>query len=60
MRSVDDSLWGLWPADSRALQIWENMNLLIEKYDIDLDIVYDDQYFDASKYDEIFYWNATN
>ena len=60
MRSVDDSLWGLWPADSRAPLIWKNMNLSIEKYDIDLDIVYNDQYFDSSIYDEIFYWNSTN
>jgi hypothetical protein len=31
-RRQDDVIWGLWPADEKALLIWENINKLIMKY----------------------------
>jgi len=60
MRSVTDNIWGLWPADEKAPIIWENMNKLIQKYGLDLDIVYDDDRFNiGEKYSTVYYWNST-
>jgi len=60
MRNIDDTIWGLWPADNIAPQIWENMNKLIQKYGLELDVVYDDARFNISKkYSKVYWWNAT-
>ena len=59
MRALNDKIWGLWPADELAPIIWENMNKLIDKYDLQLDIVYDDSRFNYEHYSEVFFWNAT-
>jgi hypothetical protein len=60
MRSATDNIWGLWPADEKAPAIWENMNKLIQKYGLELDIVYDDARFNVrSKYSKVYFWNAT-
>jgi len=60
MRHLDDKIWGLFPADNISLPIWNNMNALIEKYGVKLDIIYDDPQFNvAGKYEEIYYWNST-
>jgi len=60
MRSSTDNIWGLWwSADGKAL-IWENMNKLIQKYGLELDIVYDDDRFNiGEKYSTVYYWNST-
>jgi hypothetical protein len=60
MRSLEDSIWGLWSADEKAPLIWENMNKLIARYGLKLDIVYDDARFNlAGKYAKVYFWNAT-
>lgn len=59
MRSPDDKIWGLWSADELSPIIWENMNNLIEKYGIKLDIVYDDPRFSYETYNEVFFYNST-
>ena len=60
MRTVEDNIWGLWPADEKAPLIWENMNKLITKYGLRLDIIYDDPRFDfAEKYSQVYFWNET-
>jgi hypothetical protein len=60
MRNVDDKIWGLWPADEKAPLIWENMNKLIQKYGLELDIVYDDARFNfENKYAIVYFWNST-
>lgn len=60
MRHPDDGIWGLWPADKKAPLIWENLNKLVTKYGLELDIVYDDAAFDyKEKYTHIYLWNAT-
>lgn len=60
MRRPDDNIWGLFPADDRSLPIWDNMNTLIEKHSVKLDIIYDDPQFNtASTYGEVYYWNST-
>ncbi|MEM2129964.1 MAG: hypothetical protein QXZ70_05135, partial [Candidatus Bathyarchaeia archaeon] len=45
MRRPDDRIWGLWNADEKAPLIWENVNKLIAKYGLKLDIIYDDSRF---------------
>jgi hypothetical protein len=60
MRSPEDKIWGLWPPDNLSHQIWSNMNKLIEKYGLKLDIIYDDPKFNfEGKYAKIYFWNST-
>jgi hypothetical protein len=61
MRSATDNIWGLWwSADNMSLPIWNNMNKLIQKYGLELDIVYDDDRFNiGEKYSTVYYWNST-
>jgi len=60
MRTLEDNIWGLWSADEKAPLIWENMNKLITKYGLRLDIIYDDPRFDfAEKYSQVYFWNET-
>jgi hypothetical protein len=60
MRREEDNLWGLWPADEKAPLIWENLNKLIAKHGLNLDIIYDDANFSyEEKYSQVYFWNAT-
>jgi len=60
MRSATDNIWGLWSADEKASLIWENINKLIQKHGLELDIVYDDDRFNiGEKYSKVYFWNET-
>lgn len=60
MRRPDDLIWGLWEADDVSPRIWDNMNRLIERYDLKLDIIYDDPRFSfEEEYSKIYFWNST-
>jgi hypothetical protein len=59
MRSQNDRIWGLWPSDEFSPIIWEKIDILLEKYDLELDIVYDDSRFNFAHYKEIVLWNTT-
>ncbi len=59
MRWQEDRIWGKWQADSLNSTIWGKMNILTEKYGLQLDIVYDDPQFKLNKYSEIYYWNSS-
>ena len=60
MRTPDDNIWGLWPADNESAIIWDKMTTLLNSYGLRLDIVYDDpQYNIQQKYSQIYYWNGT-
>jgi hypothetical protein len=59
MRSPDDLIWGLWSTDGLSPVVWETMNKLIEKYGIQLDIVYDDPRFGYESYSEVYFYNST-
>ena len=60
MRQGDDRIWGLWPADDLSPQIGEKIATLIEQYELNLDIIYDDPLFNyTEKYSTIYYWNGT-
>ena len=57
---TEDRIWGFWPEDKKIQLIGENMAILINKYDLKLDIVYDDPQFNfEEKYSEIYFWNST-
>jgi len=59
MRHVDDKIWMPdWGPDERSELLWNNMNKLITKYGLKLDIIYDDAQFDfVGKYSKIYYWD---
>jgi len=57
MRRVDDNVWlPRWGSDSLSPVVWEELNFLIKKYGLNLDIVYDDPAFEIEGYDEVYYW----
>ena len=59
MRRLDDNIWfPEWGSDNRSPLIWENINKLIERHDLKLDIIYDDPRFGfEEKYSNIHFWN---
>ena len=61
MRYVDDTIWGVWEADNKSVQIWNISRRLLSEYAPYLDIVYDDDRFSLEDYySEIVYWNSTS
>jgi len=60
MRHPEDKIWiPDWGPDEKSELIWNNMNKLIEKYGLQLDIIYDDPSFDfTDKYLKVYYWNS--
>jgi hypothetical protein len=59
MRRIDDRVW-IWSSDEYSPVIWDISRKLIDRYGINLDIVYDDSQFPVTgKYDRICYWNQT-
>ena len=60
MRQASDRIWGLWEVDDLAPQIGAKIASLIEQYGFNLDIIFDDPYFNyTEKYSTIYYWNGT-
>ena len=61
MRQPDDRIWiPKWGPDDLSPLIWGNMNKLIKKFGMKLDLVYDDPQFSfEAKYSEIYFWNDT-
>ncbi|MCW4025368.1 MAG: hypothetical protein NWF01_10105 [Candidatus Bathyarchaeota archaeon] len=58
MRRPDDSIWGLWPANSTSTQIWTQLQNMLQQYGTKLDIIYNDpQYPVTGKYAQVYYWN---
>jgi hypothetical protein len=61
MRRPDDTIWGLWKADSVSQQIWTQLQDKLEQYGQKLDIVYEDPAFPVEgKYGSVFYWDTPN
>ncbi len=61
-RNSNDKIWGLWngDADERTEKIWNDVNMLVEKYGFRLDIVFSDPEYNEElqwKYHEVFFWN---
>ena len=57
---VEDKIWGFWPEDQKTTIIGKNMDKLITKYGLNLDIIYDDPQFEYQQiYGQIYFWNTT-
>jgi hypothetical protein len=60
MRSVNDTIWGLFPADEKATQIWSATQNLLSSKDGKVDIIYEDSTTQAvSRYLRVHSWNST-
>jgi hypothetical protein len=60
MRNSDDNIWGIWAPDEKAPIIWANLNKLVSKYGLKIDVIYDDpRYGFKGKYYQVYSWNAT-
>lgn len=60
MRSENDSVWGLWPSGNSSVQIWSNLQVLLSRYSLNLDIIYDDPKYPLDdKYPVVYWWNQT-
>jgi hypothetical protein len=59
-RGPNDTIWGLWPADSLSANIWGNVTSLLEQYGPNFDIVYEDSLqFSMIHYNKVIFWNGT-
>jgi hypothetical protein len=58
MRTVQDTIWGIWPADDTTQELWRQLQSKIDQYGLKLDIVFDDPNHPVTeKYPNIYYWN---
>jgi hypothetical protein len=60
-RGPNDKIWGLWQADELSYGISVDVNTMLEKYDMNLDIIYDDGLVQGSTmgYRGLLFWNGT-
>jgi hypothetical protein len=58
-RGPNDKIWGLWAADAFSFEISRNLGELLEQYDANLDIIYDDRLELGSTYRKYIFWNGT-
>ena len=60
LRSPTDKIWGFWGPDDKSSLIWNNMQTLLNKYGLGLDIIYEDSAFPIQEnYSQVYYWNQT-
>ncbi len=56
----EDRIWGFWPEDQTTLIVGSIMNELINKYVLQLDIIFDDPRFNYQEmYTKVIFWNST-
>ena len=61
-RSPDDKIWGVWNADNKSEQIWNDLTDLTQKYNHNFDIIYGSPltfFFGREHYDKLIWWNNT-
>jgi hypothetical protein len=59
-RGPNDRIWGLWEADNRSSNIWNDLSTLVEQYKPRMDIIYeDDLQLNISMYSKFIFWNGT-
>jgi hypothetical protein len=61
LRKVDDTIWGLFPADELSTKAWNDVNKLVSQYGAGFDILFDDEALDGvlNHYDRVIFWNET-
>jgi len=59
-RREDDIIWGYWGPDAKSPQVWDTFEKLILRYNVHLDIVFDDPAYPvAGLYEHVYCWNST-
>ncbi len=61
LRNPNDNIWGLWAADEKSQEIWNDLNGLVEEYGYDFDIVYDSpwtEFFAKQHYITLYRWDG--
>jgi hypothetical protein len=60
-RGPNDTIWGVWPADSVTYKIIQNVFSSFQQYGTNLDIVYNSQFFvnNEFRYNKFLFWNET-
>src|SRR4030067_304543 len=55
LRKVDDTIWGLFPADELSAKTWNDVNQLVSQYGAGFDILFDDEALDGvlNRYDRV-------
>jgi hypothetical protein len=57
---IEDRIWGFWPEDNKTQVIGQDMHVLLRRYGLKLDIIFDDPQFNYQKrYAQIYLWNST-
>ena len=57
---IEDRIWGFWPEDNNTQIIGQNMHMLLSRYGLKLDIIFDDPQFSyQERYTQIYLWNST-
>jgi hypothetical protein len=57
---IEDRIWGFWPEDNNTQIIGQNMHILLSRYGLKLDIIFDDPQFSyQERYAQIYLWNST-
>ncbi len=58
-RGPEDRIWGIWNADMTSFMLSISVNIMLEKYGSNVDIIYEDalQTGNTSMYRELIYWN---
>jgi hypothetical protein len=60
LRDSADRIWGYWSADENSPIVWNITQVLVAKYGLNIDIIYDDPTIPvANNYGLIFLWNET-
>ena len=61
-RGPDDKIWGKWEADTLSQQMWTDVQQLLDRHAMSLDIVYETR-IDSQPinlpYNKLIYWNGT-
>ena len=57
---IEDRIWGFWPEDNKTQVIGQDMHVLLRRYGLKLDIIFDDPQFNyQERYAQIYLWNST-
>ena len=57
---IEDRIWGFWPEDNLTQVIGQDMHVLLRRYGLKLDIIFDDPQFNyQERYAQIYLWNST-
>jgi hypothetical protein len=60
LRRHNDRIWGYWGPDNKTEQVWTASQTLLNRFGLDMDLVYDDpEYPISDKYATVYFWNQS-